>query len=281
MSGVSVRTLHFYDEVGLLKPAFVAANGYRFYEQAQLLQLQQILFYRELGFELKQIKRILRQKNFEVVAALRSHRKTLEKNIARTGQLLETIDKTIQHLKGNAKMKSEDLFVGFSVGAGEARFGEKIKLGGKSPHDCKVSGKDTAGAMCVFEFTGAAGGPKHLHQNQDEWIYIIDGSVDFEIGKKRLRAGAGESVFIPRKVPHAWACLNGEPAKLINVYQPALSIEEFFREVGKFDGNPPAHEVLGFQGLVALFEKHGMDVTGPPMIGEWKVTDDGKILRLK
>ena len=61
MSGVSVRTLHFYDETGLLKPAYHQANGYRFYEEPQLLMLQQILFYRELGFELKQIKRILGQ----------------------------------------------------------------------------------------------------------------------------------------------------------------------------------------------------------------------------
>ena len=58
MSGVSVRTLHFYDETGLLKPAFHGANGYRFYEEPQLLSLQQILFYRELGFELKQVESI-------------------------------------------------------------------------------------------------------------------------------------------------------------------------------------------------------------------------------
>jgi DNA-binding transcriptional MerR regulator len=59
MSGVSVRTLHFYDETGLLKPASHGANGYRFYEEPQLLTLQQILFYRELGLELKQIKAVL------------------------------------------------------------------------------------------------------------------------------------------------------------------------------------------------------------------------------
>ena len=75
MSGVSVRTLHFYDEAGLLKPANHGANGYRFYEEPQLLALQQILFYRELGFELKQIKEILGRANFEKVAALESHRK--------------------------------------------------------------------------------------------------------------------------------------------------------------------------------------------------------------
>src|SRR3954467_13931455 len=150
LSGVSVRTLHFYDEAGLLKPAYHGANGYRFYEEPQLLSLQQILFYRELGFELKQIKRILGRADFEKVAALQSHRKVLEKNLARTRSLIETIDKTIQHLKGKKKMKSEEMFVGFSVGAGKARFDEQTTLGGE-PMDCKVSGQDTNGAMCAFE----------------------------------------------------------------------------------------------------------------------------------
>src|SRR5690242_10900016 len=67
ISGVSVRTLHFYHETGLLRPAYCAANSYRFYEEAQLLTLQQILFYRELGFELKHIKKILGQADFEKV----------------------------------------------------------------------------------------------------------------------------------------------------------------------------------------------------------------------
>jgi len=136
MSGVSVRTLHFYDEVGLLKPAFHGANGYRFYEEAQLLTLQQILFYRELGFELKQIKRILGRSDFDKVAALESHRKVLKKNLARTRQLVATIDKTIEHLKGKKKMKSQEMFVGFSpeVQAKHEqylidRFGEGMKEG--------------------------------------------------------------------------------------------------------------------------------------------------------
>src|SRR4029450_9458819 len=121
MSGVSVRTLHFYDETGLLKPAFYGANGYRVYEEPQLLSLQQILFYRELEFELKQIQKILSRADFEKVAALQSHRKVLEKNLARTRTLIETIDKTIEHLKGTQKMKSEELFTGFSVAAGKDR----------------------------------------------------------------------------------------------------------------------------------------------------------------
>src|SRR6478736_6650179 len=131
MSGVSVRTLHFYDERGLLKPAYHGANGYRFYEEAQLLMLQQILFYRELGFELKQIKGILDRADFEKVAALQSHRKVLQENLARTLTLIETIDNTVQHLKGTKKMKSEEMFAGFSVGAGKDRFNERIQLGGQ------------------------------------------------------------------------------------------------------------------------------------------------------
>lgn len=282
MSRVSVRTLHYYDETGLLKPAFIGANDYRYYEEPQLLRLQQILFYRELGFELKRIKQILSQRNFEVAAALRSHRKELEKTLTRTGQLLETIDKTIQHLKGKSKMKSEEMFVGFSVGAGSDRFGEDIKLGGTAPHHCKVSAKDTGGAMCAFEFTGGAGGPKHLHHEQDEWIYVLEGEIDFEIGKKRVHAGPGESVFIPRKVPHVWACLKGGPAKIINVYQPAGKIEEFFRGVGKFTGKTQIHEAMGkLDELKKFFANYGMDIVGPPLFGEWKVESDGKIVQVK
>src|SRR3984893_14914549 len=162
MSGVSVRALHFYDETGLLKPPYDGANGYRFYEEPQLLTLQQILFYRELGFELKQIKRILGRADFEKLSALESHRKVLKKNLTRTRTLIETIDKTIQHLKGTKKMKSEEMFVGFSVAAGKDRLGEHIKLGGER-NDCKVSARATECAMCIFEFTGTGGGPRHLH----------------------------------------------------------------------------------------------------------------------
>lgn len=266
MSGVSVRTLHFYDETGLLKPACVGTNGYRFYEQPQLLILQQILFYRELGFELKQIKEILSRGDFEKVAALQSHRKILQRNLTRMLTLIETIDNTIQHLEGTKEMKSEEMFIGFSVAAGRDRFGEHIKLGGE-PSDCKVSARDTNGAMCVFEFTGKSGGPRCLHYDQDEWIYVIEGEVEIQLGEERFRLAAGESVFIPRKVAHVWACVSDKPGNIINVYQPAGKMEEFFREVGKFDA-PPIHEALGMDGLHQFFHAHGMDLLGPPLVVE-------------
>lgn len=272
ISGVSVRTLHFYDETGLLKPARVDANGYRIYEEAQLLKLQQILFYRELGFKLRRIKEILGRAGFNKVAALQSHRKVLEANFARTHRLLDTIDNTIRHLKGTKKMNDHAMFDGFSVAAGNARFGEHIKLGGE-PNDCKVSGQDTAGAMCVFEFTGSGGGPRHLHYEQDEWIYVLEGEIDFLLGQRRFRLGPGESAFIPRKVPHAWISADGRPGKVIDVYYPAGRMEEFFRELGKpFKDLPTLEQVVSktytreqVESMHLLFDAHGMDLVGPPL----------------
>lgn len=114
MSGVSVRTLHFYDEIGLLPPAYIEANGYRYYEEKQLLLLQQILFFRELGFELKKIQKILGKGDFDKIAALHTHRKVLQANIVRTKELIKTIDKTINHLSGDKKMKDQEMYHGFS-----------------------------------------------------------------------------------------------------------------------------------------------------------------------
>lgn len=272
MSGVSVRTLHFYDETGLLKPAHCGANGYRFYKEPQLLKLQQILFYRELGIELKEIRRILEGAGFENVAALESHRRVLEENVARTRCLLQTIDETIQHLKGTKRMKSEEMFAGFRVAAGNDRFGEHIKLGGDWS-DCKVSAQDTAGAMCVFEFTGAGGGPRHLHHEQDEWIYVIHGELDLVVGTERLHLTAGESIFIPRKTAHLWTCMSGRPAKILNVYQPAGNMEGFFRKVSTFPNLPTVEQVIHktyteqqVQDLDHLFRNHGTELLGPPIL---------------
>jgi DNA-binding transcriptional MerR regulator len=272
LSGISVRTLHFYDELGLLKPAYVSASGYRHYEEPQLLTLQQILFYRELGFELKEIKNILGRADFEKAGALESHRSVLEKNLARAQTLIATIDKTIDHVKGTKKMSSEEMFTGFRVASGEARFDEEVTLRGE-PVDCKVSGRDTGGAMCVFEWTGLSSGPRRLHREQDEWVYVVVGELMCVIGERKFRIGAGESAFFPRQTAHAWVSVNGGPARIVDLYQPAGRMEEFFRELGKYNDGPPMHEVLSFDEFRDLFREHGMEVVGPPLGGEktWKV----------
>jgi DNA-binding transcriptional MerR regulator len=268
MSGVTVRTLHFYDEMALLKPAYTKPNGYRIYEEPQLLMLQQILFYRELGFELKRINEILSRRKFEKLAALKSHRQILEKNVTRTRTLIETIDKTVSHLKGTKKMKSEELFKGFSIGAGKDRFNDGFNRYGTTI-DCKVSGKDTGGAMCVLEVNNT-GWPRHDNRDQDEWIYVVDGEVELEIGKKRIHLGTRESMFIPRNIEHAWAA--SAPGMVLNTYQPAGKIEEFFQVLAKFKHLPTREQAIEksytaeqIDGLKRVFEAHGMIVTGPPL----------------
>ena len=114
LAGVSVRTLHYYDEIGLLKPSSVGGNGYRYYAEEAALRLQQILFYRELDLSLDEIKAVLGRPDFDVLTALSSHRKSLQGRVDRLNHLILTVDHTIDHLKGNANMDAKGLFEGFS-----------------------------------------------------------------------------------------------------------------------------------------------------------------------
>ncbi|MBN1428472.1 MAG: MerR family transcriptional regulator [Anaerolineae bacterium] len=115
LAGVSVRTLHYYDDIGLLKPSLVGENSYRYYDDASLLRLQQILFYREIGLELRGIKEILDDPDFDTVTALQLHRRTLQEKIERLQTLIQTVDTTIMHLIGEIDMSNKKtIFEGFS-----------------------------------------------------------------------------------------------------------------------------------------------------------------------
>ncbi|HUH99199.1 MAG TPA: MerR family transcriptional regulator [Anaerolineales bacterium] len=114
LAGVTPRTLHHYDAIGLLKPSRVGDNGYRYYGEEALLRLQQILFYRELDLPLADIQKILAGRDFDVLGALVSHKAALKKRITRMERLLQTVDNTIDHLKGKRPMSQKGLFEGFS-----------------------------------------------------------------------------------------------------------------------------------------------------------------------
>lgn len=115
MAGVSVRTLHHYDRMGLLKPSARTDAGYRQYSEKELLRLQQILFYKELDFSLQAITEILNATSFDYLLALESHQQSLTERQKRLTTLLETIEKTILKLKGEQKMlTNEELYAGFS-----------------------------------------------------------------------------------------------------------------------------------------------------------------------
>ena len=114
LAGVSIRTLHYYDEIGLLKPDSIADNGYRHYGEQAVLRLQQILFYRELDFPLEIIRDLITQPEFDVVCALQAHRTSLQERSHRLDQLINTIDKTIEHLEGKREMNQNEYFEGWT-----------------------------------------------------------------------------------------------------------------------------------------------------------------------
>jgi MerR family transcriptional regulator, thiopeptide resistance regulator len=114
LAGVTPRTLHHYDAIGLLKPSHVGDNGYRYYGEESLLRLQQILFYRELVIPLEDIKKIMGRRDFDVLGALQSHKDALRKRVTRLNRLITTVDNTIDHLKGKNIMSNKAYFEGFS-----------------------------------------------------------------------------------------------------------------------------------------------------------------------
>lgn len=115
LAGVSVRTLHYYDEIGLLTPPEVGANGYRYYDDESLLRLQQILFFREMDLSLGDIQAIVDAAGFELLPALEAHREGLQARIRRLRRLIDTIDSTIETLRGNGTMSDKKkLFSGFT-----------------------------------------------------------------------------------------------------------------------------------------------------------------------
>jgi DNA-binding transcriptional MerR regulator len=114
MAGISPRTLHYYDQIGLLVAERQEENQYRIYRHTHLLKLQQILFFRELDFSLEQIREILSPAEFDMRSALLTHRAHLQKRRVRIDQLIATIDKTMQFIEGERNMSDQELYTGFS-----------------------------------------------------------------------------------------------------------------------------------------------------------------------
>jgi DNA-binding transcriptional MerR regulator len=114
LAGVSVRTLHYYDQIGLLKPTGRNPSGYRQYGEDAIVPLQQVMFFRELGFSLDEIKDIMSRPDFSVLEALESHRTLLTRKAERLAELLLTVERTIRQLKEGADMQISDYYQGFS-----------------------------------------------------------------------------------------------------------------------------------------------------------------------
>jgi mannose-6-phosphate isomerase-like protein (cupin superfamily) len=148
---------------------------------------------------------------------------------------------------------------GFRVAAEGDRFGTALfYLNGR--FDCKVSAKDTGGDLCIYDTirTSRGGPPLHIHHDQDEWFFVREGEFVFQIGDDRFRLKAGDSIFGPRKVPHAFANVT-EQGKLLIAYQPAGTIEQFFLDGSRFMAPPTPAE------LQALYRKHRLEIVGAPL----------------
>ena len=113
--GVSVRTLHYYDKIGLLKPESVNSSGYRFYNKDDLERLQQILFFKELDFSLQEINDILNSPSFDREHALSAHRDMLLEKKMRLEKIIISVEKTIRSIKGEIEMDNKDMFNGFDI----------------------------------------------------------------------------------------------------------------------------------------------------------------------
>ena len=130
LAGVSARTLRYYDEIGLLKPSEISEAGYRYYGERELALLQQILFYRERGFDLKQIRKILYQDDFDIMRALKEHLRELEEQKAHVESLIRTVEQTIRSMKGECEMSDKERFQAFKervVKGNEERYGAEIR----------------------------------------------------------------------------------------------------------------------------------------------------------
>lgn len=130
LAGVSTRTLRYYDEIGVLKPARINSSGYRIYGKAEVDKLQQILFYRELDVELKTIKKLMSSDDFDSTAALKEHRKKLLAKRKQLDKLIATIDKTIEASEGRIIMSDREKFEGFKqkmIEENERKYGKEIR----------------------------------------------------------------------------------------------------------------------------------------------------------
>jgi mannose-6-phosphate isomerase-like protein (cupin superfamily) len=143
------------------------------------------------------------------------------------------------------------------LAAGADRYGERRGLG-VSEISFKVCPEESGGILVIENTFHAPGGPaRHLHHDQDEWFYALEGEFAMEVGDERFRLRPGDSLLAPRRVPHVWAHAGVGRGRILIAFFPAGQMEAFFREVTKENAMPPLDP--------ALWEAHGMHLVGPPL----------------
>jgi quercetin dioxygenase-like cupin family protein len=149
---------------------------------------------------------------------------------------------------------------GFVIKANQSRYGEKTILNGLNPNNIKISSKDTDSNLTLFEYIGneKGGPPLHIHPNQDEIFIIVNGEYLFQVGTEQHILKIGDTIFLPRNVPHTFAQTSAT-GKMIFLFQPSGKMEDFFRAIGSLSA-PPKPETAA-----KIFEEHDMKIVGPPL----------------
>lgn len=153
LAGVSARTLRYYDQIGLLRPTRINLSGYRIYGPAEVDLLQQILFYRELGFPLAKIQEIVTAPDFDQAKAMREHREKLLEQRAQLDALIANVEKSIAHKGGRIAMSDKDKFQGFKqklVEENEEKFGKEARA--KYGHESVEKSKDKVRNMTQEDY---------------------------------------------------------------------------------------------------------------------------------
>jgi quercetin dioxygenase-like cupin family protein len=146
------------------------------------------------------------------------------------------------------------------VARGEDRLGEHHTIG-VSTTAFKVLTQDTNGCLFVMEQTSSkkGGPPRHLHHNEDEWFYVIEGEYIAEIGSERFVLKPGDSILGPREIPHVWAFVGDTQGRMLIAFAPANKMEAFFRdnEKGFKDGK--------YLNDAQVYHAYGLEFLGPPL----------------
>lgn len=143
------------------------------------------------------------------------------------------------------------------VAAGADREGESRSLG-ISTIAFKVSASTPSDPFILENTFLAKGGPaRHLHYDQDEWFYALEGEFQFEVGAERFLLQPGDSLLVPRLLPHVWAFVGETRGRILVAFFPAGNMEAFFREVTRANAMPPQDP--------ALWRAYGMELLGPPL----------------
>jgi mannose-6-phosphate isomerase-like protein (cupin superfamily) len=152
---------------------------------------------------------------------------------------------------------------GIKVAKGKDYYQEELLIMG-GQFDCKVSGKSTNGELCIYDtIRHEKGGPAlHLHHAQDEWFYVIKGEFIVKVGDDTFSLKDGDSAFAPRTIPHTFAKVSEGDAQMLVLFQPAGSMEDFFKQMSKLGANVPKDQE---HKLKELWAAHGMEIVGPPL----------------